>query len=144
MIRLARLAQQVCDEVGLTLPQYRALSMAVGGRRRSYEIATYTEVSRPATAAVTAGLERLDLLHRTVAEDDRRGVYFTATEAGVEVVAEAERLMVERFGEGLGANLDVLRPLASPGVERALDARAAVDFGPVEIVRRPPEAPSAG
>jgi DNA-binding MarR family transcriptional regulator len=130
VIRLSRIAQQVCEQMGLTLPQYRALSMSVRIKRRAHEIATYTAVSRPAIAALTAGLERLKLVEREVAESDKRGVYFVASAEGRKAVAEAEREMAIRFADVLGDSVDVLNVLASPAFEKALDNQAEREFGP--------------
>ncbi|SEE58090.1 MarR family winged helix-turn-helix transcriptional regulator [Jiangella alba] len=129
-IRLARLAQQVCDDGGLTLPQYRGLSILVDDRRRAHEIATYTSTSRPAIASLTSGLERMGLIERTTAETDRRGVYYTATEKGRQVVAEIDATMAAKFTKVLGENTALLHPLASDQIEAALDAQLAHDFGP--------------
>lgn len=129
-IRLARLAQQVCDRAGLTLPQYRGLSMVVADRRRARDIADYTSSSRPAVASLTAGLESMGLIERTMAEDDRRGVYYAATTAGRAAIAEIDAELAVKFTAVLGERTDVLLALADPRVEAALDAQVALDFGP--------------
>ncbi|SDT32707.1 MarR family winged helix-turn-helix transcriptional regulator [Jiangella sp. DSM 45060] len=129
-IRLARLAQQVCDENGLTLPQYRGLSIVVADRRRAHEIASYTSTSRPAIASLTAGLERMGLVERETAESDRRGVYYTATDKGRLLIAEIDATMAAKFTEVLGENTALLHTLASEQIEAALDAQIAHDFGP--------------
>jgi DNA-binding MarR family transcriptional regulator len=141
VIRLGRVAQQSCEEVGITLPQYRALSMATGTRRRAHEMAAYTAVSRPAIAAVTAGLEKAGLLDRTIAEHDKRGVYYVATDEGRRVVRDVEERMAERFTAVLGPSLPLVEALSDPALESALDAEAARTFGPVEFVTPPPSKP---
>ena len=130
VIRLARIAQQACEEVGLTLPQYRALNSAVRGRRRSFELAQYSAVSRPAMSALTTGLERLGHFERRTAEADGRGVYFKLTKQGRATLDAAERLLAERFDEVLGDALPSLRALDTEAIEAALDRQADRDFGP--------------
>jgi DNA-binding MarR family transcriptional regulator len=127
---MARIAQQVCEEVGLTLPQYRSLNSAARGRRRAFELARYSSVSRPAMSALTAGLERMGLFERSAAESDGRGVYFVASERGLEALAEVERLLVERFAEILGPAALALTDLDTVAIEAALDEQLERDFGP--------------
>ena len=136
IIRLSRVAQQVCENIGLTLPQYRALSM-LDTRRRAHEMATYSAVSRPAIAALTAGLERMGLIDRAVAEHDKRGVYFVATAEGRRLLDEADSRMVRKFTAILGDDVRSLVELAAAPIAAALDLQAALDFGPVQYVDIP-------
>jgi DNA-binding MarR family transcriptional regulator len=130
VIRMARIAQQVCEEVGLTLPQYRALNSAARGRRRAFELARYSSVSRPAMSALTAGLERMGLFERSTAESDGRGVYFVASDRGLQALDEVERLLVQRFEEVLGPAVERLGELDIAAIEAALDQQVERDFGP--------------
>lgn len=132
VIRLARIAQQTCDEVGLTLPQYRALNSNARGRRRSFELARYSAVSRPAMSALTAGLERMGLIVRSDHESDGRGVYFEITPKGLELFEDVERRLVERFRNVLGAAEGALRALDTDLLEAALDEQNDRDFGPTD------------
>ena len=130
IIRLARIAQQTCEEVGLSLPQYRSLNSAARGKRRAYELARYSAVSRPAMSALTTGLEKQELIERSDAESDGRGVYFCASRKGLAALADVERLLVQRFNEILGTAGESLGALDSPAIGAALDRQADRDFGP--------------
>ncbi|GLF98516.1 MarR family winged helix-turn-helix transcriptional regulator [Streptomyces yaizuensis] len=133
VIRLARIAQQACEEAGLTLAQYRALNSAVRGGQRAYELARHTSVSRPAISALTSGMVRLGLIERGGSADDGRGVVFSITDQGVETLRRAEGLLVERIRDVLGESGDgavrALSALRVDEIEAALDARALRDFG---------------
>jgi DNA-binding MarR family transcriptional regulator len=130
IIRLARIAQQTCDELGLTLPQYRALNHNVRGPHRAFELARYSAVSRPAMSALTSGLERMGLLERHDDEVDGRGVHFVTTEQGRQVFAEVEDRLVERFRAVLGPAEQALRELDTVALETALERQTDRDFGP--------------
>ncbi len=131
IIRLARIAQQACEEVGLSLPQYRALNFA-RNKRRAYELADYSVVTRPAISALTTGLERANLLERSHTEEDGRAVYFITSQLGMDLLAEVETLLVQRFTEALGpatSALDILSTLDSDLISTALDEAAALTLG---------------
>jgi len=129
VIRLARIAQQACEEVGLTLPQYRALNSAARGPQRAFELARYSAVSRPAMSALTAGLERQGLAERSTAAADGRGVFFSTTQKGLDTLYAAERLLAERFEEVLGDAQATLEALDTEAIEQALDRQVDRDFG---------------
>jgi DNA-binding MarR family transcriptional regulator len=121
VIRLARIAQQTCEQTGLTLPQYRALNALAHQKRRAYDLASHSSISRPAVVALTAGLEKLNLLERAVAEYDGRGVYFTVSRKGQKALADANRLLVQRFAEILGDSKQSLKMLDTVAIDQALD-----------------------
>ncbi len=128
VIRLARIAQQACDEVGLSLPQYRALNAIVRGPQRAFELARYSAVSRPAMSALTSGLERQGWIERGTAPADGRGVSFVASDAGRARFAEAERLLRDRFAAVLGDATDALLAIDTVTIEAALDRQVEQDF----------------
>ena len=131
VIRLARVAQQACEELGLSLPQYRALNFA-RDKRRAYELADYSDVSRPAISALTTGLERAGLLERSHIEADGRAVYFITSKKGKDLLARAESLLVKRFAEALGtatSAVEILSALDAESISAALDEAAAVTLG---------------
>ncbi|GII92470.1 MarR family winged helix-turn-helix transcriptional regulator [Sinosporangium siamense] len=134
VIRLARIAQQACEEAGLTMAQYRALTSAVAGRQRAYELAQYTAVSRPAISALTSGMVRDGLIERSGLASDGRGVVFDVTDQGLEMLRNAEHLLIERFEHVLGDATSALEVLDSLALEDALDQQADKDFG---VQRRP-------
>jgi DNA-binding MarR family transcriptional regulator len=134
IIRLARVAQQTCEELGLSLPQYRALHFA-RDKRRAYELADYSDVSRPAISALTTGLERAGLLERSHTEEDGRAVYFITSQAGRDLLAQAEALLVRRFTEALGPltpAIETFSALDSEMIMAALDTAAAITLGTPE------------
>ena len=130
VIRLARIAQQVCEQWGLTLPQYRSLYKIAHTRHRAHEIAQVTAVSRPAVTALTAGLQRLKLIESIVDEVDKRGIYFVATAEGKKILAEVERKLVARFAEVLGDSAKALASFTDiAAIEGALDRQVKREFG---------------
>jgi len=128
VIRLARIAQQALDQVGLSLPQYRALNAIVRGPQRAFELARYSALSRPAMSALTTGLERQGWIERETSPTDGRGVSFVATVAGREQFARAEELLRRRFAAVLGDATDALKELDTDALEAALDQQAEQDF----------------
>lgn len=132
VIRLGRIAQQACEEAGLSMPQYRALNSISHGRQRSYELARFTAVTRPAASALTAGLVRQRLLERSDAETDGRGVTFVVSVEGREAMERAEALLTARFTAVLGPLVAGLAVLAGPELQEALDREADRQFGPTK------------
>lgn len=130
VIRLARIAQQVCEQGGLTLAQYRALSSSAKGDQRAYELAQYAAVSRPAISALTNGMVKANLIERSGTAADGRGVLFSITTEGLDRLRTVEARLVERFREVLGDARDALVPLSSGVLEAALDAQVDKEFGP--------------
>ncbi len=128
VIRLARIAQQALDELGLTLPQYRALNAIVRGPQRAFELARYSAVSRPAMSALTTGLERQGWAERRTTTDDGRGVAFVATVDGRAQFERAEELLRRRFAEVLGDATGALLALDTDVLEAALDHQVEQDF----------------
>jgi DNA-binding MarR family transcriptional regulator len=128
VIRLARIAQQALDEVGLTLPQFRALNAIVRGPLRAMDLARYSAVSRPAMSALTTGLERQGWIERQAATEDGRGVSFVATDSGRERFETAEQLLRGRFADVLGDATDALIALDTETLEAALDQQVERDF----------------
>lgn len=129
VIRLSRIAQQVCEEAGLNLAQYRALNSAVASGRRAYQLAQATAVSRPAVTSLTNNMVKAGLIARQVSTEDGRGVVFEITDLGLERLQNAERMLVERFNEVLGAGAPALAALDTVPLLAALDEQAARDFG---------------
>jgi DNA-binding MarR family transcriptional regulator len=131
VMRLARIIERCCDDVGLTMPQYRALNHAARGKRRSYELARFSAVSRAAMSALTTGMLKAGLLERNDAEGDGRGVEFGATRHGLDVLAALEDRLVARFVEVLGPAAASLKTLDVEAIEAALDREVDREFGPL-------------
>lgn len=129
IIRMARIAQQACEEGGLTMAQYRALTSAVRGKKRAYELAQYTAVSRPAISALTTGMVKLGLIERSGHASDGRGVFFAVTSDGEETLHKVEHLLVRRFADVLGDADEALKMLDSEMLDSVLDLQAEKDFG---------------
>ncbi|MEU4802958.1 MarR family transcriptional regulator [Actinosynnema sp. NPDC023587] len=130
VIRLARIAQQVCEDGGLTLAQYRALSSAARGHQRAYELARYAAVTRPAISALTNGMVKSGFIRRSGTAEDGRGVLFSITDHGAEALRRVEALLVRRFTEVLGDAGEALALLDSAELDNAILAQADRDFGP--------------
>jgi DNA-binding MarR family transcriptional regulator len=129
VIRLSRIAQQVCEEAGLNLAQYRALNSAVTSGRRAYQLAQATAVSRPAVTSLTNNMVKAGLIAREVSTEDGRGVVFVITDLGLERLQNAERMLVERFTAVLGDGAAALAALDTGPLLAALDDQADKDFG---------------
>jgi DNA-binding MarR family transcriptional regulator len=129
VIRLSRIAQQVCEEAGLNLAQYRALNSAVSSGQRAYELAQATAVSRPAVSSLTNGMVKAGLIAREASPDDGRGVVFVITDLGLERLRAADRMLVDRFREVLGDAGAALERLDTAPLHAALDEQADRDFG---------------
>ncbi|MBX3196114.1 MAG: MarR family transcriptional regulator [Schumannella sp.] len=135
VIRLSRIAQQVCEEAGLNLAQYRALASAASTGRRAYELAQATAVSRPAVTSLTNGMVKAGLIAREATPDDGRGVVFVVTDLGRRRLHEAERMLVHRFSEVLGDAAPALAALRTDTLFDALDEQADRDFGRTRLER---------
>lgn len=99
LARLARVAEQSCQETGISLPQYRLLvSISVGAQRAS-ELAARVGVSRPTLTSLVDGLEHAGLLQRIPVPTDRRGIQLVPTEDGLEAVAKADSALTRRMLE---------------------------------------------
>jgi DNA-binding MarR family transcriptional regulator len=129
VIRMARIAQSVCEQAGLNLAQYRALHSAVSAGQRAYELAQATAVSRPAISSLTNGMVKAGLIAREASPGDGRGVVFVITDLGLERLQTAERMLVERFAEVLGDAAPALARLETAELQAALDRQADRDFG---------------
>lgn len=99
LARLARLIEQVCQESGLSLPQYRLLVIVSQRSQRAGELAGRAAVSRPTLTALVDGLERQGLLRRTRVAGDRRGILLELTGAGTDALARAEKNLCLRLEE---------------------------------------------
>jgi DNA-binding MarR family transcriptional regulator len=97
LARLARVAEQVCQSTGISLPQYRLLVSISGQPQRASELAKRVGVSRPTLTSLVDGLEQGGFLRRAPVPSDRRGIQLIATEAGRTAVGRAEIALSERL-----------------------------------------------
>jgi DNA-binding MarR family transcriptional regulator len=117
---VARLAKQV--EHGLTplelsLPQYRILGMLAEGAAASSALAGRLAVSPPSVTSVVDGLVARGFVVREPDPADRRRLNLALTEAGRQVLVDADA--------SVGARLDLIASHLSP--DAAADAVAALE-----------------
>lgn len=99
LARLARVAEQACQESGISLPQYRLLVSISGQPQRASELAARVGVSRPTLTSLVNGLARNGLLRRSPVDSDRRGIQLETTQAGHAAVDRAEEVLTRRMLE---------------------------------------------
>ncbi len=115
------------DAVGLSLPQYRILTLLDAGPTISSALADRLEVRPPSVTAVMDGLVSRGLVDRAHREDDRRRVSHTLTPEGRQLLAAADTAVEARL-DAIAACLPnrqlVRRATASWGLwQQALLAR---------------------
>lgn len=96
LAKLARIAEQVCQATGISLPQYRLLAELASGPCRPGALAVRVGVTRPTLTSLVHGLERAGLLVRVPVSTDRRGIEIRATYEGIAAVARAEAALAAR------------------------------------------------
>src|SRR5689334_6067429 len=89
---------------GLTMSEFEILDRLITcecDNRRMQELATTMYLSQSALSRAVARLEKHGLVERSLCQDDRRGVFVTATPAGRERHGEARVTHLEVLGEHL-------------------------------------------
>ena len=121
LARLVRVAEQVCREIGISLPQYRLLVALLPGPERAGALAAEIGVTRPTLTSLVTGLAHTGCVRRVRLETDRRGIRLEVTPNGRAAVAETE--------QRLGARLRRLVDPETAAQARAIAARvsAALD-----------------
>jgi len=109
LARLARVAEQACQQTGISLPQYRLLVSITGRPQRASELAAHVGVSRPTLTSLVDGLAATGCLRRAPVASDRRGIQLVVTDAGREALRRADAALGRR-----------LRELAGPDAARAV------------------------
>jgi DNA-binding MarR family transcriptional regulator len=87
-----QLERELQDRHGLTMSEYETLDRLIGAdceKRRMQDLAADMYLSQSALSRTVARLEKGGLVERALCEADRRGVFVTATAAGVRRRAEA-------------------------------------------------------
>jgi DNA-binding MarR family transcriptional regulator len=97
LARLARVAEQACQQTGISLPQYRLLLSLAAQPMRAGELAARVGVSRPTLTSLMDGLERNGYLQRKPVPSDRRGVRLEPTRQGLLALERAERALNARL-----------------------------------------------
>jgi long-chain acyl-CoA synthetase len=101
---LAKRVEVALVAVDLTPPQYRVLGLLAEGSSAASGLADRLAVRRPSLTALVDGLVARGLVDRRQGDTDRRRVSLRLTEAGVAILAEADRVLDAHL-ESLAANL---------------------------------------
>jgi DNA-binding MarR family transcriptional regulator len=95
------------DEHGLTVSQFETLDRLVtvdSEKPRMLDLAAEMHLSQSGLSRTIADLEAGGLLQRTTREDDRRGIFLTVTESGLQRHAEARATYLAVLAERLPAD----------------------------------------
>ncbi|MBE9539745.1 MAG: MarR family transcriptional regulator [Proteobacteria bacterium] len=130
LLRITRILQRVCDEKGFSLQQYRMLTWIDHNEvTRPYTLAEQAAVSRPAVAALIAGLEKKKLIRRESVAKDGRGVHLKSTRKTKKVIRELELAMVASLKALFGDSVDAISVLGSSHqFEELLDKQLLKDI----------------
>lgn len=107
LTRLGRFLDRT--ETGLSLSQYRILTMVDHGDERSSQLASRLAVSKPSITVAVDALVESGLLRRTADADDRRAARLRMTAAGRRALAKADAAFAERLEPVLGEVSDPKR-----------------------------------
>jgi DNA-binding MarR family transcriptional regulator len=100
----------------MTSAQYRMLVQLAQGSDASSSLAKKLAVSPPSVTTVVDGLVQRGAIERTPSAEDRRRISLALTAVGVDLLAQAEAALAERFEE-------IADALADPdAAHHALDA----------------------
>ncbi len=116
IVRLSKIIEILLADFGLTLNQFRLLSLVDEGATSSAEVGVRLAMKAPNVTAMTNSLIDRGLLVREQDTDDRRRAHLMLTDDGVALVAKADK----RCHEAL---LHVVKQAgASPNLLDRLDA----------------------
>ncbi len=116
IVRLSKIIEIVLADYGLTLNQFRLLSLVDEGATSSAEVGVRLAMKAPNVTAMTNSLIERGLLVREQDADDRRRAHLTLTDDGVALMAGADKRCQE-------ALLHVVKQAgASPDLLDRLDA----------------------
>jgi long-chain acyl-CoA synthetase len=94
---MAKQVELGLDAVGISLPQYRILSLLDAGPSISSTLADRLAVRPPSVTAVVDGLVARGLVARAHSEDDRRRVSHTLTPEGRRILVAADEAVEARL-----------------------------------------------
>ncbi len=106
LARLARHLDRLCNGAGLSLAQYRVLSLVADRPQRAAELANRMEVRRATLSSLVHGLAEAGMLLRKPVAEDGRGVSLELTPAGELALASADEA-VGRAMDGLIGRAEV-------------------------------------
>src|SRR3954452_4708099 len=95
------------DGHDLTMGEFETLDRLIAVecvKRRMQDLAADMYLSQSALSRTVARLEKSGLVERALCEDDRRGIFVTATEAGLRRHAEARKTRLAILAEHLPAD----------------------------------------
>lgn len=95
LIRGTRMLERV--ETGLSMPQYRLLSLLAAGDERSTALAQRLAVSKPAISNAVDTLTVAGRVRRLADPDDRRVIWLQITQSGADALAIADRHYADRL-----------------------------------------------
>lgn len=95
--RLARVVEKALDEVELSMPQYRVLSLLSESSAAAKVLASQLVVSKPSVTALVDGLVARGLVERRPDPEDRRRVVHELTDEGAKLVTRADEATAARL-----------------------------------------------
>ncbi|GAA2104906.1 hypothetical protein GCM10009841_23320 [Microlunatus panaciterrae] len=137
LVRTARMLDRV--DSGLTLPQYRLLTLLDAGDERSTALAERLAVSKPAISTAVEVLACLGHVRRRSDDGDRRASWLQITDAGREALGRADRAYAERLAEVTGRMDD---PSAFVSCFAAFASALDTDLSERRAGRRTPQPPA--
>jgi DNA-binding MarR family transcriptional regulator len=93
---LARVMER--SSLGLSLPQYRILSLVARGDERATVLAGRLALTKPTVSAIVDTLVERGVLERRAVEGDRRSTQLVVTDAGRTALAQSEAAMADELG----------------------------------------------
>lgn len=91
------MTERALGELGLSLPQYRVLSLLGDGSAAATALADHLAVSRPNVTAIVDGLVERGFVERLTDPVDRRRVRHSLTDAGGAALDTADEALDERL-----------------------------------------------
>lgn len=95
IVRSARMLDRV--DSGLTLPQYRLLTLLDAGDERSTALAQRLAVSKPAISTAVEILSGLGHIRRRADDGDKRASWLQITDSGVAALRHADEAYAQRL-----------------------------------------------
>ena len=100
--RLGRVTERALGELGLSLPQYRVLSLLDEGAAAATALADHLAIGRPHVTALVDGLVERSWVERRTDPEDRRRVSHGLTAAGRAALTAADDAVEARLAGILG------------------------------------------
>jgi DNA-binding MarR family transcriptional regulator len=127
-------SRRLVERVGLTGPQLAVLSMAAKvGPRPTGELARLVHLSQPTVTGILDRMERRGLVQRVRAQQDRRTVNISVTDAGRELLERAPSLLQNQFRQELEKLRDWELTLMLSTLQRIAGMMEADELGASEL-----------